>query len=94
MQGIENGSSSLLDANGELHAYYHTDYLTSAVNSKAISSSYVVTRDGKLAVLDNRCLFAVKHTNTEVQANIHAFDSALSATEIGIVAVGKNVPTT
>ena len=43
VQGIENGSSSLLDANGELHAYYHTDYLgttdylTSAVNSKVIS---------------------------------------------------------
>ena len=43
VQGIETGSSSLLDANGELHAYYHadylgtTDYLTSAVNSKVIS---------------------------------------------------------
>ena len=43
IQGIENGSASLLDANGELHAYYHcdylgtTDYLTSAVNSKVIS---------------------------------------------------------
>lgn len=43
VQGIETGSSSLLNANGELHAYYHTDYLgntdhlTSAVNSKVIS---------------------------------------------------------
>lgn len=43
VQGIENGSSSLLDDNGELHACYHTDYLgttdylTSAVNSKVIS---------------------------------------------------------
>ena len=43
VQGIENGSASLLDSNGELHAYYHTDYLgttdylTSAVNSKVIS---------------------------------------------------------
>lgn len=43
VQGIENGSASLLDAKGELHAYYHTDYLgttdylTSAVNSKVIS---------------------------------------------------------
>lgn len=42
VQGIENGSASLLDAKGELHAYYHTDYLdstddlTSAVNSKVI----------------------------------------------------------
>lgn len=43
VQGIENGSASLLDDAGELHAYYHcdylgtTDYLTSAVNSKVIS---------------------------------------------------------
>ena len=43
VQGIETGSSSLLDEKGELHAYYHTDYLgttdylTSAVNSKVIS---------------------------------------------------------
>lgn len=43
VQGIENGSASLLDSRGELHAYYHcdylgtTDYLTSAVNSKVIS---------------------------------------------------------
>ena len=43
VQGIENGSSSLLDSRGELHAYYHTDYLgttdylTSAVNSKVIA---------------------------------------------------------
>ena len=43
VQGIENGSASLLDSRGELHAYYHTDYLgttdylTSAVNSKAIA---------------------------------------------------------
>lgn len=39
VQGIENGSSSLLYANGELHAYYlwTTDYLTNAVNSKVIS---------------------------------------------------------
>lgn len=43
VQGIENGSASLLDGAGELHAYYHcdylgtTDYLTSAVNSKVIS---------------------------------------------------------
>ena len=43
VQGIENGSASLLDDKGELHAYYHcdylgtTDYLTSAVNSKVIS---------------------------------------------------------
>ena len=46
VQGIENGSSSLLDSRGELHAYYHTDYLgttdylTSAVNSKVISWTY------------------------------------------------------
>lgn len=69
MQGIENGFSSLLDDNGELHAYYYTD-------------------------LDNRRLFAAKYTNTEVQANVHAFDSALSATEISRFTVGKNVPTT
>ena len=43
VQGIETGSASLLDDAGELHAYYHcdylgtTDYLTSAVNSKVIS---------------------------------------------------------
>ena len=43
VQGIENGSASVLDDKGELHAYYHcdylgtTDYLTSAVNSKVIS---------------------------------------------------------
>lgn len=43
VQGVENGSASLLDDKGELHAYYHcdylgtTDYLTSAVNSKVIS---------------------------------------------------------
>ena len=43
VSGISNGSASLLDENGELHAYYHTDYLgttdylTSAVNSKVIS---------------------------------------------------------
>lgn len=43
VQGIENGSSSLLDSRGELHTYYHTDYLgttdylTSAVNSKVIA---------------------------------------------------------
>ena len=43
VQGIETGSASLLDSNGELYAYYHcdylgtTDYLTSAVNSKVIS---------------------------------------------------------
>ena len=43
VQGIENGSASLLDERNELHAYYHcdylgtTDYLTSAVNSKVIS---------------------------------------------------------
>ena len=43
VQGIEHGSASLLDDKGELHAYYHTDYLgttdylTSAVNSKIIS---------------------------------------------------------
>lgn len=46
VQGIENGSASLLDEAGELHAYYHTDYLgttdylTSAVNSKVISWTY------------------------------------------------------
>lgn len=43
VSGISNGSASLLDENGELQAYYHTDYLgttdylTSAVNSKVIS---------------------------------------------------------
>lgn len=43
VQGIETGSSSLLDEKGELYAYCHTDYLgttnylTSAVNSKVIS---------------------------------------------------------
>ena len=43
VSGISNGSASLLDENGELHAYYHTDYLgttdylTSAVNSKVIA---------------------------------------------------------
>ena len=43
VQGIENGSASLIDDSGELHAYYHTDYLgttdylTSALNSKVIS---------------------------------------------------------
>ena len=46
VQGIENGSASLLDSRGELHAYYHTDYLgttdylTSAVNSKVIAWTY------------------------------------------------------
>lgn len=81
VQGIETGSVSLLDQLGELHAYYHTDYLgatdylTSAFNSKVISwTSYVVMQDGKLTSLDNRRLFAAKHTNTEVQANIHALD--------------------
>ena len=81
VQGIETGSASLLDQRGELHAYYHTDYLgttdylTSAFNSKVISwTSYVVMQDGKLTSLDNRRLFAAKHTNTEVQANIHALD--------------------
>ena len=43
VSGISNGSASLLDENGELHAYYHidylgtTDYLTSAVNLKVIA---------------------------------------------------------
>lgn len=89
VQGIETSSSFLLDEKDELHAYYHTDYLgttdylASAVNSQVISwTSYVVMQDGILNSLDNRRLFAAKRTNTGVQANIHAFDSALSATEI------------
>lgn len=101
VQGIETGSSSLLDEKGELHAYYHTDYLgttdylTSAVNSKVVSwTSYVVMQDGILNSLDNRRLFAAKRINTGVQANIHTFDSALSATEISRFTVGKIVTTT
>ena len=51
VQGIENGSASLLDDKGELHAYYHcdylgtTDYLTSAVNSKEKISGGVVRQN-------------------------------------------------
>ena len=43
VQGIEHGSSAVLDDRGELHAYYHcdylgtTDYLTSAVDSRVIA---------------------------------------------------------
>ena len=54
----------------------------------------VVMRDGKLTSLDNRRLFAAKYTNTDVQANVHAFDSALSAAETSRFTVGKNVPKT
>ena len=39
-------------------------------------------------------MFAAKYTNTDVQANVHAFDSTLSTAEISRFTVGKNVPTT
>ena len=43
VQGIEHGSAAVLDERGDLHAYYHTDYLgttdylTSAVDSRVIA---------------------------------------------------------